>query len=81
MVSGNAGKKNDNQKKNSNIPFMGISVRAMSQAKNEPTKSAIACRVIARVNVLAIAFMMPGVLNALTHPSMPQTIGWPGRAV
>ena len=52
MVSGNAGKKNDNQKKNSNMPFMGISLRAMSQAKKEPTKRAIVWRVIARVNVL-----------------------------
>ena len=81
MVSGRAGRKNDSQKKNSKVPFIGISVRAISQAKNAPISSAIACRVIARVNVLVIALTIPGVLNAFTHPSKPQTIGWPGRAV
>ena len=45
-----------------------------------PTKSAIACRVIANVKVLVIAFMMPGVLKTLTHPSKPQTmVGRGGR--
>ena len=81
MVSGSAGKKNDNQKKNSNVPFMGISVRAISHAKNAPIKSAIACRVKAKVTVLVIALTIPGVVKAVIQPSMPQTIGWPGRAV
>ena len=81
MVSGKAGRKKDNQKRNSNNPFIGRSVRAISQAKNAPIKSAIACRVIAKVKVLVIAFMMPGVLKALTHPSKPQTMGCPGRAI
>ena len=48
MVSGRAGRKNDSQKKNSKVPFIGISVRAISQAKNAPISSAIAWRVIAR---------------------------------
>src|SRR4030095_4625174 len=81
MVSGRAGRKNDSQKKNSKVPFMGMSVRAISQAKKAPTSSAIACRVIAKVNVLVIALTIPGVVKALIHPSMPQIIGWPGRAV
>ncbi len=56
-------------------------LRAINQAKKQPSTSAIACRVIARVNVLVIALTMPGVVKALTQPSMPQTIGWPGRAI
>src|SRR6185503_2320831 len=81
MVSGKAGRKKDSQKKNSKVRFIGMSVRAISQAKNAPITRAMDCRVIARVNVLVIALTIPGVLNALTQPSMPQTMGWPGRAV
>ena len=36
---------------------------------------------MAKVKVLVIALMMPGLLNAFAHPSMPQTIGSPGRAI
>ena len=81
MVSGSAGRKNDSQKKNSKVPFIGMSVRAISQAKNEPISNAITCRVNANVTVLVMALTMPGVVKALTQPSRPQTIGWPGRAV
>ena len=81
MVSGSAGRKNDSQKKNSKVPFIGMSVRAISQAKNAPISNAIACRVNANVTVLVIALTMPGVVKALIQPSRPHTIGWPGRAV
>ncbi len=53
----------------------------MSHAKYEPTSRAIAWRAAASVNVLVIALMMPGVVNAFTQPSSPQTTGCPGRAV
>ena len=69
MVSGNAGRKNDSQKRNSKIPFIGISVRAISQAKNAPISSAIAWRVSASEKVLVMALTIPGVVKALTHPS------------
>jgi hypothetical protein len=42
MVSGSAGRKKESQKRNSSVPFIGISVRAMSQAKKAPITRAIA---------------------------------------
>jgi len=41
----------------------------------------LAACVSASVTVLVIALTIPGVEKALVQPSMPQTIGWPGRAV
>jgi len=75
IASGSAGKKKESQKKNSRNPFIGISVRAINQAKKQPSTRAIDCRVIASVNVLVMAFTIPGVVNALTQPSTPQRIG------
>ena len=46
-----------------------------------PIRSAIAWRAMAREKVLRIALTIPGVVEALTHPSNPQTTASPGRAV
>ena len=69
MVSGNAGRKNDSQKKNSNIPFIGISVRAMSQAKKEPIKKRNRLPRNRQREGIGYRFMMPGRVKGL-DPSL-----------
>jgi hypothetical protein len=71
IVSGSAGRKNDNQKKNSSGPFIGISVRAINHAKKAPMRRAIACLVIPKANVFVIALRIPGVVKAFVQPSSP----------
>jgi len=51
-VTGSAGRKNDSQNRNSRPRFIGMSVRASSQARKTPTTVAIVCRVNASEKLL-----------------------------
>jgi hypothetical protein len=51
-VTGSAGRKNDNQNMNSRPRFIGMSVRASSQARKTPATTPIACRVSASEKLL-----------------------------